>query len=356
MKSLAIAALMVALAGCSSRGAETEDGTAPSDPARSSPPTQFSMRTYNIIGPLVHENLEVFLFEEKDACPNGPDYLILEEALKEGTLRVTEQAGSAQVNLLEIENVGEHPVYIQAGDTVKGGQQDRTIAVDVIIPPKSGKMPVGAFCVEPGRWSSRSVPYASPTTNQFGALAFSLSEVPAATKEQKLAIRLEKSQAMVWRTGKSVIEPGRTLAGQPLSDSYVLATEEPGIRTKIEEYVDALRGSATGKNHVIGMAFAVNGEPDTIDLYGSSSLFLKLWPKLLRGAALEALTKKRSGGPKKSVHAADLAELLEKVGRGERKQQKLPGDLEEVVYDGPRAVVFDTVKNGALLHRQLIAK
>jgi hypothetical protein len=363
MKNFAIVTLAFALAGCSSSAPDAGNGAEPSDPPTSSPPVRPATGAWSIIGPFAHENLEVFLFEEKEACPDDPGYIILEEALKEGTLRVTEQSGSAQVNLLEIENVGEHPVYIQAGDTVKGGQQDRTIAVDFIVPPKSGKMSIGAFCVEPGRWATRTYSETRTTTNQFGGIAFSLSEVPAATKEQKLAIRLEKNQARVWAAGRAITErEGKSvdlpiINGLPsVGSSYVLATETPDLQKKIAEYVEALRDAVKGKHHLVGMAFAVNGEPDTIDLYGSPRLFLKLWPKLLRGAALEAITKKESGGAVKSVPSNAFGQLLEGAEHGERREKSLAGDLREVVTDGSRAVVFDSVKKGTLLHRQVIAK
>ena len=67
---------------------------------------------------------------------------------------VVHETGS--VNELQIKNVSaDVDVYLQSGDIVKGGRQDRTIAMDTIIPPKSGLMPLNAFCVENGRWSQR---------------------------------------------------------------------------------------------------------------------------------------------------------------------------------------------------------
>ncbi len=59
------------------------------------------------------------------------------------------------VSELKIENLsGDLHVFIQAGDIVKGGQQDRTLITDLVLPPKSPQ-PIGSFCVEQGRWSRR---------------------------------------------------------------------------------------------------------------------------------------------------------------------------------------------------------
>ena len=88
----------------------------------------------------------------------GPVPLTLEEALRNGKVQVRE---TGNVNSLEIENLGDQPVFVQAGDIVKGGKQDRTLTVSLLLPPKSGRMPIASFCVEHGRWSPRAAEDAS---------------------------------------------------------------------------------------------------------------------------------------------------------------------------------------------------
>jgi len=54
---------------------------------------------------------------------------------------------------LEIANLSEAlDLYVQAGDVVNGGRQDRTLGVDFVLPAKSGRLPVPSFCVASGRW------------------------------------------------------------------------------------------------------------------------------------------------------------------------------------------------------------
>src|ERR687883_1105547 len=94
------------------------------------------------------------------------------------------------VNELSIENVSEdEEVYVQSGDIVKGGQQDRVLAVDLVVPPRSGRMPIAAFCVESGRWSRRGGEAAS---------TFESSNDRIATKDLKIAANGSKSQGEVW--------------------------------------------------------------------------------------------------------------------------------------------------------------
>ena len=64
------------------------------------------------------------------------------------------------------------------------------MAQDFIVPPKSGRMPIAAFCVEHGRWSGRGNERAS---------VFSSSADAAVTREIKLAAKSSNSQGAVWK-------------------------------------------------------------------------------------------------------------------------------------------------------------
>src|SRR5437764_6819800 len=103
-----------------------------------------------ITGPFTHENLSVYFIHGPSAPGKVP--LTLDEALARRTVQVRE---TGNVNQLEIENLGNEEVFIQSGDIVKGGQQDRTLMVSLVLPPKSGRVPIASFCVEQGRWSAR---------------------------------------------------------------------------------------------------------------------------------------------------------------------------------------------------------
>src|SRR5262249_38624108 len=128
---------------------------------------------YRLSGPYTHKNLTVFLVHGKDQT--NKTFLTLQEALAQKKVRVYE---TKDVNELAIRNFSNQDVYVQAGDIVRGGDQDRMISVDFIVPPRSGRMPIAAFCVESGRWNRRG--------NEQSA-TFNSSYNYAATKELKLA-------------------------------------------------------------------------------------------------------------------------------------------------------------------------
>src|SRR5260370_14540126 len=99
---------------------------------------------YRLEGPFTQGNLTVFLIHGQDKI-KGQTFLTLQEALVQKKVIVRE---TREVNQLSIENVSRAEVYVQSGDIVKGGQQDRMLVVDLILPPRSGKIPIAAFCVE----------------------------------------------------------------------------------------------------------------------------------------------------------------------------------------------------------------
>src|SRR6202171_5550442 len=111
---------------------------------------------YRVSGPFTHENLSLYVVHGE--ADKGPVPLTLEEALARGKVQVDE---TSRVNELSLENLGDDEVFIQAGDIVKGGKQDRVIGVSLLVPAKSGKIPISSFCVEQGRWTARGVEDAS---------------------------------------------------------------------------------------------------------------------------------------------------------------------------------------------------
>src|SRR5881397_4268179 len=141
---------------------------------------------YRLEGPFTQGNLTVFLIHGKDKI-KGQTFITLQEALVQRKVIVRE---TRSVNELSIENISSQEVYVQSGEIVKGGQQDRMMAVDLILPPRSGRIPIAAFCVENGRWSQRGSEQVT---------VFNSSANVVASREVKLAAKMKGSQGEVWR-------------------------------------------------------------------------------------------------------------------------------------------------------------
>src|SRR5215211_4402482 len=103
--------------------------------------------------PLVRGNLTVFPVYSSQPRKVASDYLTLDEALKDKLLTVKEMP-RAEVNRVSVTSRANRPIYLMAGDIILGGQQDREVARDTIVPKGAKSFAVEVFCVEHGRWKA----------------------------------------------------------------------------------------------------------------------------------------------------------------------------------------------------------
>ena len=137
-------------------------------------------------GPYSHENLTIFLIRGRDQLA-GRRFLTLQQALSQRKAVIRE---IRSVNELSIQNLsGMDQIFVQSGDIVKGGSQDRMVAMDMVLAPRSGPVSLRVFCVEHGRWYRRG--------NE-PAATFSSSTYNAPSSKLKLAARGNQSQDDVW--------------------------------------------------------------------------------------------------------------------------------------------------------------
>jgi hypothetical protein len=286
----------------------------------------------------------VFLIAKKGAPAGDLTLLTMEEAFASGVLRVTEKEGGGEVRELVVENSGDRPVFFQAGDTLIGGQQDRTIAKDTLVPPRSGKLPIGTFCVEPGRWSQRAssehTASASPKTRTAAESDFRANDVPVATKEQRLAIQLSQDQGRVWEAGKNAIQ-----ALSPGNDSYVLASQDLKLREDMQSYLKNLEPliEEKGRDNIVGMVYAINGKITSGEVYGTTGLLRKFWPKFIRRSVLEAIAKREAEStPAPAVGTSDVERFLRQTAQAPESKESSETGLERSVRKTAGAIRFDT--------------
>ncbi|HWF48007.1 MAG TPA: DUF6569 family protein [Bryobacteraceae bacterium] len=193
----------------------------------------------------------------------------------------------AQVNELALINTSDRPLILLAGEIVTGGKQDRVVGKDRIIPAHSEPVDLSVFCVEPHRWTETSV--------QFGTLHFSMAQPSVRAKAMA-----DQNQQEVWnevaRSRSAFVAAAPLVEGQVRStSSYAGAMQTPGVKHQIDSiavplehsYQDLLRH--LHDQHALGVVVAVDNELIWADVFASSSLFEKYWPKLVRSYAAEAI-------------------------------------------------------------------
>jgi ARG and Rhodanese-Phosphatase-superfamily-associated Protein domain len=256
---------------------------------------------YRLSGPAVHGNLAIYFVHGKSR--GGPVPLTLAEALAKKTIVVRELG---EVNELQIENTGSEEIFVQSGDIVKGGQQDRVLSVSLLLKPHSGPVSIASFCVEQGRWSARggedvakfsSASASLPSRSAKIALAGSARPQAAGADAQSVS----KRQREIWNSvseiqGKLSSNLGAPVAAPASRTSLQLALENGGLARAQAEYVKELQPLGEKDDDIVGYVFAVNGKLSSADIYPSNALFRKMWPKLLVASATEAITEHSGKG------------------------------------------------------------
>ena len=306
--------------------------------------------TPKITGPFTHDNLTVFLIHGPNKTAKS--LLTLEEAIDEHKVIVYE---TRDVNELAIENVSNEDVFIESGDIVKGGAQDRTLKDDLILPSKSGKVSISSFCVEHGRWTQRG----SESVQTFDSANQAL-----ATKELKMAVKMKANQQEVWNqvaaAQASLSTAMNSSANSPASPtSFGLSMEIPAVRRSIDRYIQELAGVVKRQDDVIGYAFVINGKVNSADIYGSHQLFAGLWMKLLRASAVEAVSEYQAGTKFSPGTVADVRAMFADAESAKPAVRDLTARTQLVTKETARNVMFETrdrAQNGAWIHRNYMTR
>lgn len=306
---------------------------------------------YRISSPYSHKNLTIFLIHGKDESKKT-NMMTLQEAMERKLFVVYE---TSNVNELEVENLSKvQDVFIQSGDIVKGGKQDRVLSVSIIIPARSGRVKIEAFCVESGRWNKRGGEDAGKFTSSNDRIV---------TKELKIAANSTRSQQEVWdkvtdaqaRLSKTV---GNSVAAPRSASSLQLSLENRQVVGSVNEYIQKLSGITAGKSDVIGYAFAINGRINSADVYVSNALFKKLWMKMLKATATEAVAESRGVRLAEPVKAEAVRGLIDDSEKAKSRERSLGPSARLVTREDKDNVMVEArdEKTKAVVHKSYVRK
>jgi hypothetical protein len=307
---------------------------------------------FTITEPITHQNLAIYLIRGKDVL-DGKKLLTLQEALEQKKVIVHE---TGSVNQLSVENISpDHEVFIQAGDIVKGGRQDRVLAYDLIVPPRSGKTPLASFCVEAGRWSQRS-------GEDDGRFSGSAGQLPG--KALRLAVSSARQQGQVWEKVKEQQDKlgkrlNKNVADPRSPSSLQLTLEDKELNAKINAYVARLEKGIADKQDVVGVVVTINGRLEGAEIYGSSVLFRKMWPKLLRASAVDAFVEQQQGRRYELAEIDEVKAFLTEAGKGKATDTEVNSRIHVTTRQGEAGHSIETRDQdhkGAVIHRSYIAR
>lgn len=344
----------------------------------------FAAEPPRVSGPYVHKGLAVHFVH--GASESGPVPLTLKEALDGGTAKVHE---TGSVGELEIENTGDTDLLVHMGDIVKGGKQDRVLASTLIVPPKSGRVPISSYCVEQGRWAARgkedvsvfaSAEKLMPSRKAKVAMRAAAAPRPVATGSiaeadiqrpisQRGQIRDGgglsagfNAQDEVWdsvgRMQMSLSENvGAAVAAPESASSLQLALENEKLDGIKKAYTEALLAKGEEAADIVGVTFAINGKVSSAETYNSNALFKKLWPRLLEAAATEAISVEAEAANAAAPPVQAVSDVLQPSPNGTPDERTLNAATRVRHRETSTAYDVETMSPaGKLFHRSIVVK
>jgi len=220
-------------------------------------------------------NLTMIPLTGGDQCDD--DYLLLDEAMKLGVLPAGEVSGAGSVPELRVENKSERKILILDGEELVGAKQNRVVNTTLLIAANASTV-IPVSCVEQGRWSYN--------TQQFRSEERMMSSDLRAMKAGQVHTSLRRTseyrsdQGAIWHeiSDKAV----RRDAGSP---SMAMSEIYEKDRSLVDEYEKAF-SPVPGQ---LGALFLLNGRAAGLDAFGRRDTLAKVFRKLLRSYALDAV-------------------------------------------------------------------
>lgn len=262
----------------------------------------------------------------------------LDEAVQSGQVEITE-AGEGSVPTLVVTNKSESAVIIMQGDELIGGMQNRIVNISVIVAGKSAvNLPVS--CVEAHRWSR--------TSRRFGAGEKAFPSLRHVLRDQvdrsrRAFGRHASDQSDVWRRVDEKLawlrheSPTRAMHEAYQARRASLAEAEDTLA-----YVEGARGL---------VCLAPGTEPFA-EIFDSPATCRKVWGRLVRSLAFEAMTSE-DGDPEDPGEAA--RRLLDRSRLARTTEAATPGAGQELRIEGDGVNGSGLILDGKMVHCALFA-
>ncbi|TNE84178.1 MAG: hypothetical protein EP330_30635 [Deltaproteobacteria bacterium] len=264
---------------------------------------------FAIDAPLTVGELAVYPVVDRAAADLALTYASVGEAMAAGALKVDELQDGASVNTLQVDNFGDEPILLLAGDVFFGGNQDRIITRDVVVPAHTEDVPIAVHCVEQGRWQAN------------GAFAYGGRAEVALSR----AVQTAASQDVTWSTVSKLNSQKAVWATSAGRDARQFApstdTYQASMRAMPEAHATALSlmQELARRERVVGIVVAYGDRVVASELYSHPAQFARHRDASLAAIALEATSRPLSGeAPSPTIAAAFLKDAVDSLDAGPR--------------------------------------
>jgi len=271
----------------------------------------------------------------------GLNYATLDESLAADLVEVAEVSEAGRVPQLKVIHKGDTMLFLMAGEQLIGAKQNRVLNASIMVQARSEQL-IPVSCTEAGRWAYRRRGFWSSGTSSHGKLRALLSrQVYDSYRRQGVP---RSDQAGVWA---AVAAKLRAMSSH--SDSIALEQAYEDYEARLKEVLD---------RHPIpkgctGVVFAVHGRIAGGDLFDQPATLAKLWPKLVRAYALDALEPREDAQP---VTRNAVREWLCGATQGKMERFKSVGLGDDVRIQARELVGAGLVVDDQLVHVEIFAE
>lgn len=294
-----------------------------------------------VLQPVAANGFQVFGLRRKSGNHSAISYLTLDEALQHNLVDVTEIDESGSVPTLKVSNKAESLLFLMAGEQLRGAKQNRVLNVSIMVNART-EIPIPVSCVEAGRWSYQSPVFGSAHTQSHYSLRSMMArDITASYRAAGTAV---SRQAAVWgEISRKLGKMGSFSESSALNQVY---EDYEAKLLKVTEHLKLPAGSC-------GAVFVFDGRIAGMDLFAQSATFEKLWPKLVRSYAIDAMEQPLDSGG--SVSHEAVAEWLRKSLETRSERFKSPGMGEDIRLEGEHLAGSSLLVDNEVIHTELFS-
>lgn len=265
-------------------------------------------------------NLTLFPLVRRSAPVRQLDYLLLEDGIVQGKVRVSEIHAGGSVSELRLENDAELPVLLVDGEELIGAKQNRVLNLTILAPAKQTTV-IPVSCVEAGRWG---MSFAELKTADHMMYSFGRGEQLAHVTESMRSNGTRKSnQAAVWR---NIADKAMRL--KAVSPTGAMSAIFESHASCLEEFARAF----AWQEGQCGVAFAIGGRIVGLEIFDRPEVMRRFFQKLVRSYALDALDTGPTASELTSVEA--VGAFITQIGAAQSFAEQALGLGKDVRFNG----------------------
>ena len=225
-----------------------------------------------------HSNMHVYPLRVSNG--HKPGYLTLDEALASKEFEVGEVNEGGSVPELQAKNRTKRPVLLILGEELVGAKQNRTLNTSLLVPAETD-LEIPVSCVEQGRWRYRSRRFGSGSSGH-STLRFMKQRSTSDSLREGRGYKADQGE--VW---------GEVSRAMHAHDAYSETSSMADMYEQREQDLQAYAELVGELGKAEGVLVAIDGRIVGADLFDTAETIERLWPKLVKSYALDALETAR---------------------------------------------------------------